>query len=459
MKLLLAFAAALSVATSCLLPDEIEAESIYQTTGTLPNLHPRSITGAQASRSLPVGRGDRFNNGSIAPIGLATDEARKSSILRVDEVESGLRALKAAYPDLVELFTPPFETHEGRSLPGAVIGGGENVGPRAFIMSGIHARERGGPDHVLYFVADLLASHAYGRGLSYGGVHYSPSDVQLAVWAGVVVLPVTNPDGVAHDQETGSCWRKNRRPGPGRAVGVDLNRNFDFLWDYRRAFSARASLGSAASDDPASQVYHGTSPASEPEVQAVTWVMDRHNASLSWFLDLHSYSGSVLYAWGDDDTGTEHPDQSFANATFDGMRGSTGTGAEADVYKEYMAVEDLAIEQGTASAIAESMTLALGVRYKAEPSVSLYPTCGCSNDYAMSRYYSGACGAGIMYGLCLEFGAPSQADPLCPFYPSEGEYHDSMRQVGAGLMRMLVTAAGPYGQARYRPCDNGTRIA
>ena len=47
-------------------------------------------------------------------------------------------------------------------------------------------------------------------------------------------------------------WRKNRRRiSPSRigCVGVDLNRNFDALWDFRRHFAA--DFGVSASDNPA----------------------------------------------------------------------------------------------------------------------------------------------------------------------------------------------------------------
>ncbi|MCI4060391.1 carboxypeptidase, partial [Bacillus cereus] len=55
-------------------------------------------------------------------------------------------------------------------------------------------------------------------------------------------------------------WRKNRNPNHtngGNYLGVDINRNFDFLWNS----------GIGTSDNPAVIIYKGTAPFSEPETR------------------------------------------------------------------------------------------------------------------------------------------------------------------------------------------------
>jgi hypothetical protein len=42
--------------------------------------------------------------------------------------------------------------------------------------------------------------------------------------------------------------------------------------------------------------------------------------------------------------------------------------------------------------------------------------------------------------ITLEFGEPS-ASPACPFYPNDHEYHNSVRQVSAGLVELLLAEA------------------
>ncbi|CAH0055400.1 unnamed protein product [Clonostachys solani] len=441
-------------AQACLLPHEALAEREYARHGTR-QVHPRSQyqpRGLSQSNTVPIGTGDRFKNGTVAPVGLGVQDRDLESILSVQEVGSAVRGLSAAFPDAVKLFTPPFKTEGGRTLQGAVIG----EDPRVFLMSGIHARERGGPDHLIYFISDLLEAQKNGKGVAYGDKTYTAEEVKTALSAGVVFVPLTNPDGVAYDQETSTCWRKNRNTASSSGgsdsqdIGVDLNRNFNFTWDYKTLFSSDLS-SPPASDDPSSEVFYGTGPASEPEVQAVTWVMDQYKG-LSWFLDLHSYSADILYAWGDDDYGTEDTKQNFLNKQYDGHRGFTGEDPAGSEYKEYLAPEDLKAEESLNSLMLSAMNGAGTLKYTAQPSVGLYPTSGGSNDYALGRYYSGECGVSRLYGLCLEFGDASSADPSCPFYPSNKEYHNSMRQVGAGFMELMLNAAGSAGEPKVREC-------
>lgn len=453
MRLDVVFAGILPLATACLLPSELDPE--------LADTHPSQQTthSRRQVTSIPIGKTDRFANGTTAPVGLGNpDGSPKESILNVPEVTSALHGLHRKFPGVTSLFTPPFETHEGRALPGLQVG----EQPRVYLISGIHARERGGPDHVVYFLSDLIHAHTANSGLTYGNKTFSPEQVHTAFSAGAVALPLTNPDGVQHDQTTDSCWRKNRNPPPddgSSGIGVDLNRNFDFVWDYETAFHPDADTGSAASNDPASEVYHGAGPASEPEVQAINWALDRYNASLSWFLDLHSFSGTVLYAWGDDDAGSEKPAQRFDNSDFDGLRGFTGVDPPDAQYKEFMTTEDLSAEVMVSQTLADAMNLAGdphsgGVSYDIMPSVALYPTSGGSNDYVLARYYGEECGQARVYGLCVEFGGQSAADARCPFYPDEEEYNASMRQVGAGLMELMIQAAGEMGEPKFKACKD-----
>jgi hypothetical protein len=202
------------------------------------------------------------------------------------------------------------------------------VTPGVFIQGGIHARERGATDHVVYFVADLLYAKKHNLGLRYGGKTYTRDDVTTAL----------NPDGITYDQATNTCWPKNRnatsaRPGDPGSVGIDLNRNYDFLWHYRTAFNQSAHLADIASDDPSSAIYHGGAPASEAETRNSAWTMRRF-PSLSWFIDVHSFSGVVLYMWGDDNPQEDKPYMNFRNRTYDGKRGFIGKDPRGSVYRE-----------------------------------------------------------------------------------------------------------------------------
>ena len=52
-----------------------------------------------------------------------------------------------------------------------------------------------------------------------------------------------NPDGRHFSQTTDALWRRNRNPaecgGDTDCIGVDLNRNQEFLWDFPTLFDPR----------------------------------------------------------------------------------------------------------------------------------------------------------------------------------------------------------------------------
>lgn len=66
----------------------------------------------------------------------------------------------------------------------------------------------------------------------------------------------------------------------------------------------------------------GTAAFSEPETKSIKWVLDTY-AKVRWYLDLHSYTGDVLYGWGDDQSQTTTPAQAFNNAVYNSVRGIT----------------------------------------------------------------------------------------------------------------------------------------
>lgn len=240
----LATLALASVSTACLLPEELEGL-------------PRKVSKRQSSNGLAIGTGDRFSAGSVAPRGLGTQSSTTAftSILSVAELKSGFDALVKTYG--IGSFTTPYKTYQGATIYGGKVGGTGtcNDAYRVYLNAGIHARERGGPDGLLYFISDLLYANKNNVGLTYGSKTYTAAQVKTALAAGIVFVPLSNPDGVAYDQSTNSCWRKNRNPKSG-SPGVDLNRNFDFVWDFTKKFASSVAAG-VASTSPSSETYHG----------------------------------------------------------------------------------------------------------------------------------------------------------------------------------------------------------
>ncbi|KAL5121405.1 hypothetical protein ACEQ8H_000476 [Pleosporales sp. CAS-2024a] len=399
---------------------------------TLNNLSKRQ-TGV-----APIGNGDRFNAGQMAPRGLGTQTAdvygayESAGILNADEVYTAMKGLEKEYG--LELFTAPYKTYEGNTVIGGVANKAEKMKKKdkqyIYFTSGIHARERGGPDNLIYFISDLLYANKHGTGLRYGNKTYSNQDVKTALGAGIVFLPMTNPDGVRHDQANSNLWRKNRNPASSRAdeplsVGVDLNRNFDFVWNYTEKFAPTVS---PASNDPSSQAFYGTAPFSEPETQNMAWVYHVF-PKIRWFLDVHSAAGTVLYSWGDDVNQSHDPRQNLFNAEFDGKRGHI----DDELYKEYICQDDWDKVRIQANATTAAMKAVGGRAYVAQQAVGLYPTSGASDDWSFSRWHKDQ-RVNKVYGYTMEFGYPTN------FYPTAQEYVHNILDTNAGFMEFILMA-------------------
>lgn len=375
---------------------------------------------------------DRFDGGKILPRGLGSQPEGTyiDTIMNPTEVDSALKALASVYS--VEVIEAPEKTHENRPMYLGKVNNGLDCDEafRVYLMAGIHARERGGPDGLVYFISDLLWAQSQNTGLKYGDNVYTNEDVITALSTGIVFMPWVNPDGITYDQSTGSCWRKNRNP----AGAVDLNRNFDFLWDFPVKFAPNIN---PASNNPNDETYHGVAAFSEPETRNVKWVMDTYS-KVRWFVDLHSYSGLVLFPWGDDTNQDDRPAENFRETSFDGQRGRI-----PDIpifkYKEYIEAGDWDTHMISAGRVSNAMRLAANRQYNAKQSVELYPTCGTSDDYAFSRHLEHP-DLNKIYSLTIEFGHPN---PLsnCEFYPSPDQYNKGLLEIGAGFMEFLLQAA------------------
>ncbi|KAH7166395.1 zinc carboxypeptidase [Dactylonectria macrodidyma] len=432
-----AFFGLLAAAEACLLPGETED-------GHVPLTRRSNSTGS----TIRINVGDRFNGGTKAPRGLGSQPAgtRIESVMNVAEIQSAVQGLVTQFG--IKLFTAPDPTAQGATMFGGKIGNGLDCDEafRVYLMSGIHARERGGPDNLIYFISDLLWAQFQGTGLTYGDMTYTYEEVLTALSTGIVFMPLINPDGVAYDQATNSCWRKNRNP----SGAVDLNRNFDFLWDFETDFAPGQPI-TLASSNPNHDTYHGQSAFSEAETRNVKWVMDQFK-NLRWFVDLHSFAGLVLYPWGDDTNQALNTNQAFTNGAYGGKRGVIPDESGLE-YKEYITYPDWDAAIIAATKVAVGMQGATNRHYDARQSAYLYPTSGTSTDYAFSRSLADS-NLNKLYGFTIEFGFEGPGS--CPFYPSVDQFQQSILETGAGFMEFLLTAARQgLGSPRECPSSDG----
>ena len=422
---------ALTATTSgCLLPEERDNRGM------------KRVVRRQGSNGAPIGTGDRFSAGATAPRGLGSQSSGTSfsSILNVNEVKTGLAGLAKAYG--IQTFDTPYKTFKGATIQGAKVGGsGTGDGAyKVFINGQIHARERGSMDNVLYFISDLLYANKANTGLTYGSKTYTAAQVKTALSAGIVFIPLSNPDGTAYDQSSNSCWRKNRNTASGSSgasVGVDLNRNFDFVWDFTSKF-ASSVRSEVASTNPSDETFHGKSAFSEPETKNIKWVFDTYS-KIRWFVDLHSYAGDVLYSWGSDDNQSKYSYMNFQNSTYDSVRGIlTDTPGSGKGYGEYAPQAEIDVEIQAAKRIGNGLTSGGGKSYTVMQASDLYPTSGSSDDYAYSRHFADP-SKNLVHSYTVEFGFGNDA-ASCPFYPTVSQYNTNIKATGAGFMEFLLAA-------------------
>jgi hypothetical protein len=200
------------------------------------------------------------------------------------EMESVLNALESAYPALADLSVMGTSI-EGRNL--YVLKISDNVGtdeeePEVFYMGCHHARELMSVDIPLRFAEYLLTEY---------GVDADVTEMvdSREIW----IAPMLNPDGHYYVQQNHSnpesdyWWRKNRRYNYDGSYGVDLNRNYSYMWGYDNTGS---------SPTPSNDVYRGSGPFSEPEMQAVRDFCNARNFIIA--LSYHSYGELLLFPWG-----------------------------------------------------------------------------------------------------------------------------------------------------------------
>ena len=212
--------------------------------------------------------------------------------------------------------------HEGRTAGYVKIAATVPASPATrwsvLVTGGVHARELAPPDALVSFVEQLLGAYAAGTGVSYpaittDGVTYPAftvgADEVLSVVErlNLVVAPLVNADGrdfvlaplpagaSVDEQDLHKLWRKNRRPKPvvftdERAGGVDVNRNFDVLFDFTKHYEV-AVADVHTSGDRVRDDYCGPAAGSEPETANLVKLF--RDEGVGYYLDVHSFGRKI----------------------------------------------------------------------------------------------------------------------------------------------------------------------
>lgn len=242
------------------------------------------------------------------------------------EIITDLDSMYLLYPNLITQKDSIGASHEGRAIWMVKVSDNPNVNedePTVGFDALIHAREPQSMATQMYFIWYLLEN--YGT---------DPLVTYLVDNREFYFIPCVNPDGYEYNRQTdpngGGFWRKNRRNNGG-SYGVDLNRNFGYMWGYDN---------NGSSPDPTSNTYRGPSPFSEPEATAVRDLAIMHNYGTHF--NMHSHGDYYLYPWGyiDQQTPDSLTYQEFAS-DMGALSGYTfGTGPQLLGYNSNGSVRD-----------------------------------------------------------------------------------------------------------------------
>jgi hypothetical protein len=141
-----------------------------------------------------------------------------------------------------------------------------------YFDGGIHAREWMAPATIQYIIGQLVTHNA-----SY------TSYLSDFTW---YLVPVWNQDGYEYTWTSDPNWRKNRQPNKGACVGTDPCRNADAGWG-----------GAGSSNDPCSDIYHGTAAWSAPMMSSFRDFIS-NMTKLQGYINFHSNAEMWLNAYG-----------------------------------------------------------------------------------------------------------------------------------------------------------------
>jgi hypothetical protein len=168
-------------------------------------------------------------------------------------------------------------THEGRDIWAVKISDNpsedENE-PGALFLGCHHGREWISVEVPLYIAQYLTDNYD-----SDAGVKHLVDNCEI--W----IVPVVNPDGYEFSRTSDRMWRKNRRDNGDDTFGVDLNRNYDYMWG-----------GAGSSGNTSAWNYRGPSAFSEPESQAIRDLVLAYDFRI--LMSYHSYGQQTLIPWG-----------------------------------------------------------------------------------------------------------------------------------------------------------------
>ncbi|XP_055341231.1 carboxypeptidase B-like isoform X2 [Paramacrobiotus metropolitanus] len=203
-----------------------------------------------------------------------------------DEIVNYLKALEKKFAGIIHLGKLGVTTekrtlyavHLGQRFPKRPHKGH----PKAVIVidAGIHAREWITVSSALCLIVHLATYYE------------SDAFLQKFHW---IILPLVNADGYEYSWKTDRLWRKTRSKPPNaeiagdrECVGVDPNRNWGTHWGEKGVQRYNVCT----------EVYAGPYPFSEPEVAALSDIIEYYREHVALHISLHAFSQIILSPFG-----------------------------------------------------------------------------------------------------------------------------------------------------------------
>ena len=194
------------------------------------------------------------------------------------ELRNDLFQLEERYPQIARVYDLG-DSIEGRDILAIKISDQvefDEMEAEVLLVGCHHAREWLSVE-VPYYIAQYLVEQ----------YDADPEIKRMVDSSEVWIVPMLNPDGLEYSIHTFRWWRKNRRDNGDGSFGVDLNRNYSYMWSYDDEGSSPYGW---------SQTYRGKSPFSEPETDALNMLFIHREFQAS--ITYHTYSELILYPWG-----------------------------------------------------------------------------------------------------------------------------------------------------------------
>jgi hypothetical protein len=323
------------------------------------------------------------------------------------EIVADLDEMFQLFPNLITEKYSIGTSVEGRTIWAVKISDNPNINedePSVGFDALVHAREPQSMATQMYFIWYLLEN--YGT---------DPAVTYLVDNREIYCVPCFNPDGYEYNRQTnpngGGYWRKNRRNNGGGCYGVDLNRNFGYMWGYN-------NIGS--SPDPCDDTYRGPSAFSEPEAQAI-----RDLAILKSYgthFNMHSHGDYYLYPWGyiDEETPDSLTYREFASNMGSLSGYAYGTGPQLLGYPSNGSVRDWMYGEQTAKNKIFGYTIEIGPEFW--PSQSLiFPI--AQQNVLSNMYHAFVAGEYVQLvspNFNKEYFLPADAVELTPEFKNKG---------------------------------------